>query len=109
MSMSEDDSLFDQSDESQSLFADESVEELAGDDEVGMTSEEAPADELDESTDADAAKKKGLSLNLYDAMLLISLVCITLATLFLVFELRTFGDFPGGFPWRTSELNTLMF
>jgi hypothetical protein len=105
--MSEDDSLFDESAESQSVFDDEPMGELSGEgEEVGMTSDEA-SDDTDSADEA--AKKDKFTLNLYDAMLMISLVCITLATLFLVFELRTFGDFPGGFPWRTSELNTLMF
>ena len=42
-------------------------------------------------------------MNVYEVMLLISLVCVSLATVLMVFELRTFGDFPNGFPWRTEE------
>ena len=69
-------------------------------DSVGQTSEEAS----DESTD----KKREFSI--YDAMLLVSLICIGMATLLLIFELRRFGNFPFSFPWRTDEvLNMLWF
>ncbi len=62
-------------------------------DEVGLTSDES-------------SEKKSLlsSMTIFDAMLLIALVCVTLATLNLFFELRLFGDFPGEFPWRTEEV-----
>ena len=65
-------------------------------DEVGKTSEETGEEE----------KKKSLlaSMTIYDAMLIVSLICIGLATILLLIELRTFGDFPGGFPWRTTEI-----
>jgi hypothetical protein len=36
-------------------------------------------------------------------MLLVALLCATLATLLLFFELRDFGNFPFSFPWRTNE------
>ena len=63
-------------------------------DQVGQTSEEQPVDE----------KKSGrFKMNIYDAMMLVSLICVTVASLLLLFELRNFGDFPGGFPWRTEE------
>ena len=66
---------------------------------VGQTSEEAS----DESSD----NKRDFSI--YDAMLLVALICIGMATLLLIFELRRFGNFPFSFPWRTDEvlLNTL--
>lgn len=75
---------------------DEKVDLENGDDQVGMTSEE----------DSDENEKKSLlaSMTIYDAMLIVSLVCIALATIILFFELRNFGTFPGGFPWRTSEV-----
>ncbi|MFK7767675.1 MAG: hypothetical protein AB8B55_10680 [Mariniblastus sp.] len=64
-------------------------------DAVGLTS-----DELNESNE-----KKSLleSFTVFDAMLLMALLFVTLATLFLFFELRTFGNFPFEFPWRTDE------
>jgi len=73
----------------------ESAEALDAADQVGLTSDETSEDE-----------KKSLlaSMTIFDAMLIISLICITLATLLLFFELREFGTFPGGFPWRTSEV-----
>ncbi len=68
---------------------------------VGQTSEEA-------SQSSDDKKKREFSI--YDAMLLISLICVALATLLLVIELRRFGNFPFSFPWRTTEvLNLLWF
>ena len=67
-------------------------------DDVGMTSDESPVD----SSDSDEKKKPAFTV--FDAMLLISLVCITLATLMLVFEINKFGPFPGSFPWRIDEV-----
>ena len=67
----------------------------SGDDQVGLTSDESGENE-----------KKSLlaSMTIFDAMLIVSLICIALATVILFFELRGFGTFPGGFPWRTSEV-----
>ncbi len=61
---------------------------------IGQTS-----DELDQPK----TKSKLLDMNVFEVMLLISLICVSLATILLAFELRTFGDFPFGFPWRTDE------
>ncbi len=60
---------------------------------VGQTSSEA------------ATENKGLlsSFTIFDAMLLIWLLCIMVATFLMFRELNLFGDFPGGFPWRTDE------
>ena len=67
---------------------------------VGQTSEEASENGED--------KKREFSI--YDAMLLVALICIALATLLLILELRRFGNFPFSFPWRTTEvLNMLWF
>ena len=81
-------------------IVDEIVEE-AGDvvestDEIGLTS-----DEVEESGDDD--EKKSLlqsvqSMTIFESMLLVSLLCIMLATLFLFLELRTFGSSP----WSTD-------
>jgi hypothetical protein len=69
-------------------------------DSIGQTSEEASENGED--------KKREFSV--YDAMLLVSLICVALATLLLVLELRRFGNFPFSFPWRTTEvLNLLWF
>lgn len=74
------------------------------DDQVGMTSEEAG-----DSTDADQSetekKKSKLSgFSIYDSMLLVSLICVSLATLVLFLELNKFGSIlEGEFPWRASE------
>lgn len=78
---------------------DEPVE--AEGDAVGSTS-----DEVEQTSDENGEEKESLlqSMTIYDAMLLVSLICVALATLLLFFELRNFGDFPGEFPWRTDEL-----
>ena len=93
----------DQPDESVEMV-DEVVE--ASGDEVGLTSDEVEQAESEQADDAveDGDEKKSLleSMTVYDAMLLVSLICVGLATLLLFFELRTFGNFPSSFPWRTS-------
>lgn len=69
-------------------------------DEIGQTSEEA----------SESGEDKKREFSVYDAMLLVSLICVSLATLLLVLELRRFGNFPFSFPWRTTEvLNVLWF
>lgn len=72
--------------------ADDAVEMSGA--EVGLTSDEADDDE----------RSMWQMMTIYDVLLLVSLICIGLATLILLFELRTFGDFPLSFPWRTNEL-----
>ena len=77
-------------------------------DEVGMTSQEAPASAAPAETasvDSGSRKKKSLlkSFTVFDGLLLISLICVSLATLFLFLELNKFGSFPSEFPWRTNE------
>ena len=78
-------------------FLDESADavEAAGD---------AAADQIGLSSDETANKKESLlaSMTIYDGMLLVALLCATLATLFLFLELREFGNFPFSFPWRTK-------
>jgi hypothetical protein len=76
--------------DAEELDAVELAEEIAGD-EVGLTSEET----------AKKSRLKGFTI--YDSMLLVALLCATLATLLLFFELRDFGNFPFSFPWKTSE------
>ena len=108
--ISESDSLFEDSGALESGALEESTaltEEVLDQgadaaDEIGLTSEE--------SEDSSDKKKRSLfDMSVFDAMLLLSLVFITLATLILFLELNTFGKFPGSFPWRTSEyLNLLM-
>lgn len=72
-------------------YLDESVDAAA--DQIGLTS--------DETTNT----KESLlaSMTIFDGMLLVALICASLATLFLFFELREFGSFPFSFPWRTNE------
>ena len=88
------DDMFDESAD----VANEVVEDV--DDQVGMTSEES---ELDD--DAQVSKKSKLKgFTIYDSMLLVSLLCITLATLVMFFELSSFGNIlRGEFPWRVSD------
>jgi len=74
-------------------------------------SSEAVTETTDDDVAAVPAKKKSRfggfnasELTIFDAALLISLIFISLATLMLFFELRTFGNFPfDGFPWRTDK------
>ena len=75
-------------------FVQEAVE--ATGDEIGMTS--------DESSDDLGKQKKSFfsSMTVFDAMLMLSLLFITFATLVLFFELRNFGPFPFDFPWRVE-------
>lgn len=94
-----------------SEFFEEELDELQDDlqddlDQVGQTSEE-----LTESTEADdpaRARRRARTkdavrkFTLFDAMLLISLLCISLATFLMFIELTKFGQFPG-FVWRTEE------
>ena len=71
-------------------------------DQVGKTSGESdPGSSADDSSE----EKKSLisSFTLFDSMLLVGLICVSLATLFLFLELNEFGKFPGSFPWRTNE------
>ena len=75
-------------------------EEVA--EQVGKTSEETdPGSAADDSSE----EKKSLlsSFTLFDSMLLVGLICVSLATLVLFLELNEFGKFPGSFPWRTNE------
>ncbi len=68
-------------------------------DDVYKTSEEM-------STADSGEKSKGLtdSFNIYNAMMVFSLVCIALAIYFMFSELSQFGNILSGeFPWRTSD------
>lgn len=96
-----------------SEFFEEELDELQDDlqdivdddlDQLGETSEE-----VYESTEAEPPSKRRSrgqtavrSFTVFDAMLLMSLVCITLAAFLMFYELTTFGKFPG-FVWRTDE------
>ena len=73
-------------------------------DQLGETSEE-----VTESTEAEPStgrRSRGQaavrSFTVFDAMLMMSLVCITVAAILMFYELTTFGKFPG-FVWRTDE------
>ena len=66
----------------------------AGDD-VGLTSDES-------ANERKSLKSLLMEMTVFDSMLLLALLCATLATLLLFFELREFGKFPFSFPWRTS-------
>ena len=70
----------------------EQFEEIS--EQVGETSIES---------EAIAAPKppRGASLGVYDLMALISAICLVVATILLVIEIRNWGQFPG-FPWRVD-------
>lgn len=99
-----------------SLFDDDSMEDssgvmddlssgdsLGGDfdesgESVGMTSDESASDDGDSEE-----SKKGLAFSVYDAMLCVAFVLVTLATVRMIWELSTFGPLPpSGFPWRVN-------
>lgn len=60
------------------------------------------SDAVETQVDSKDEKKKQ-AFNVWDAMLLISLVCVVVACLFLVFELRSFSNFPFSYPWNVSD------
>lgn len=64
------------------------------------SSEEVGQNSGDASATEDVKKSK---FNVWDTMLLVSLVCVAVACMLLVFELRNFSNFPFSFPWNTSE------
>ena len=72
-------------------------------DELGKTSDENPLDSAT-AADVDPAEDPKRQFSVFDAMLLISLVCISLATVLLLFALRNYGDFPFAFPWNVSDI-----
>lgn len=87
--------------EADDAFSDDNVDEFAND-QIGMTSKEA-SDSVDAGSDVTVKKKKP-KFTVFDAMLLASLLCVTLATLVLFLELNKFGSIlDGDFPWRVSE------
>ncbi len=87
----------------------EEISELDDLDEVGSTSAEGAEDaaaHLDvpiPSSRQTQARELLRQFTIYDGMLVVSLVCITLATFLMVWELSTFGRFPG-FVWRVDEV-----
>ena len=93
------DDLFDQADMLEPVEeVTEAVE--AASDEVDATAHDEPVE-----TDSSSEGKKSLlkSFSVFDGLLLISLICIFLATLILFLDLSKFGSLADGFPWRTSE------
>lgn len=64
-------------------------------DEVGMTSQ-------GDLVVDDGKKKRNLAFNVFDAMLLLSLIFVSLATMLLLWELSKFGNIFSA--WNTSEI-----
>ncbi len=63
-------------------------------------------EDVGETSGESTEDKKGLlsSFNVYNAMMLVSLVCVLLSIVLLFQELNTFGNILSGeFPWRTSD------
>lgn len=82
--------LFDDPTELVDDLLNEGVDDVMDDDVMatGQTSDEA----FEDSDEPDNSKK--LAFNVYDAMMLVSLILITLAVFFVVMEGREFGNFP---------------
>ena len=78
--------------ENEELVSDLDLESTESE-EVGLTSEE---------TDQDGEEKKSFlsTLTVFDAMLLVALLCVSAATVLMFLELNTFGSFPSDFLGR---------
>ena len=72
-------------------------------DEVGQTSVEAN-DSSDASSESKDTKDPTKSFNIYNALMVVSLLCITVAIVMMFGELSQYGNIFGGeFVWRTSD------
>ena len=82
--------------ENEELVSDLDLETSESED-VGLTSEE---------TNQDGEERKSFlsKLTVFDAMLLVALLCVSAATVLMFMELNTFGDFPNDFPWKTDGM-----
>lgn len=82
--------------ENEELISDLDLESTESE-EVGLTSEEI---------DQDGEEKKSFlsTLTVFDAMLLVALLCVSAATVLMFLELNTFGSFPSDFPWKTDGM-----
>jgi hypothetical protein len=81
-------------------------------DQIGQATDDTPmATAADDSGEQKKSiKEQILGMDLYNVMLLLSLLFIVFAIFYLLGVLRTYSpSFPfGGFPWNTSEFQTLM-
>ena len=86
--------------------------------EVGQTSEEMAADsgkkkkkskkkkqKKSRPKGAGHAQREKEDINLWDVMMIISLICIVVACILLFMELRSFSDFPFSYPWKTTDVS----
>ncbi len=90
------DDMFDQAADVAEAAVDDAVltPEVSQEESFGSAADDAPADQ----------RKSWLkSFSVFDGLLLFSLICVSLATLFLFLELSKFGSLLEGFPWRTNE------
>lgn len=60
------------------------------------------ADSSSSNEDSTENNKK-FAFSVWDAMLLISMLCVITACILLVFELRNFSNFPFSYPWNVSD------
>jgi hypothetical protein len=84
-----------------SELADEELAEVDGAevDDVGA----AAIPTADEEEEDAKPKRRFPEMTIFEVMLILSFLFITLATIKLFYELNEFGDFPGSYPWRTSD------
>lgn len=66
---------------------------------IDTTLENTPSQVEQSAGDTDS---KPSMFNVWNAMLVISIFCILIACFLLVWELRTFSDFPFSFPWNAD-------
>lgn len=88
------------SDESpiESDAADAADAELEGDD-------SSEPDDATEDSEDEPVKKSRFKMSVYETMLLLSLIFVTVATVLLVLELKQdFGGYPWEYPWRTTDV-----
>ena len=84
--------------QTQNEFMSEQAIESDNLDAVGQTSAESSEESTQET------KSLLASFNIYNGMMLVSMICITLAIVLMFVELNQFGNiFSGEFPWRTSD------
>ncbi|MCH2181175.1 MAG: hypothetical protein MK108_04140 [Mariniblastus sp.] len=72
-------------------------------DEIGQTSAES-VESNESSSETKKTKDPTKSFNIYNAMMVVSLVCLSVAIGLMFVKLGEFGNVLGGeFPWRTSD------
>lgn len=67
-----------------------------------MDNQQAMMDSGQVYPEVERPKQKQM-FNIYTVMLLISFIALTLGSILMFVELQRYGNFPGEFPWKTTE------